>query len=461
MKIKNIFKNSLDRLTKKIRLSSKRKNVLLAEKQQKILKTYSDKYSKPNLSGGDVDDLSRGKNHRVLMFGWELPPFNSGGLGTACYHLAHSLTKSGAKVTFVLPKQQDIKAPFDVVSPEDYGIKYIEIDSRLRPYLTAEEYFRICEEGDEDKARYYGQNLIDEVVRYGVVAGKLARRMKFDVIHAHDWLSFPAGIKAKAATKRPFIAHVHAIEHDRSFGVNEAICEIEKEGLEAADRVIANSQYTKDRIVRYYGINPEKIDVVHNGIVATKSKFDKLNFVKLKEHGYKIVLFVGRITYQKGLDYLIRAAQKVLAKNKKVYFIIAGSGDMQYQMIDLAASLGISDKVLFAGFLRGPLLEKTYQSANLFVMPSVSEPYGIVALEALINDTPILVSNQSGVSESITNALKVDFWDIDQMAEHILSIVEDEDFALRLAKNGAIEAGAQTWDRAAKKCINVYAGLVA
>ncbi len=413
---------------------------------------------------------------KVLMFGWELPPYNSGGLGVACFELAQSLTGKKTKITFVLPRRQDISIPFMRLAFADKlpkrkltkkgkysNIDFVSIDSPLQPYLNENSYLEMIEKNgktisqSEFESRY-GDDLIEEVYRYGEAAGEVALQEDFNVIHAHDWLSYPAGIKAKKVSHKPLITHVHALEYDRSHeaGVNQQICAIEKAGLEAADKIIAVSAYTKQRIMQFYHIPEDKIEVVHNGINVSKYSNKRLTLQSIKHGGKKMVLFVGRITYQKGVDYLIEAAYKALKYYPKAIFMIVGSGDMTYQIIEQAAYFGISDKVFFPGFLRGEELEKIYQSADLYVMPSVSEPFGLVALEALSNKVPVIVSKQSGAAEVINHSLKVDFWNTDDLADKIVSVLKNDSLRMSLSKYGHKEVFKCTWDSAADKCIKVY-----
>ncbi len=418
---------------------------------------------------------------KVLMFGWELPPYNSGGLGVACFELAQSLTGKKTKITFVLPRRQNISIPFMKLAFADKlskkridkndkykNIDFVTIDSPLQPYLNEKSYLEMIEKHGETISQSefesrYGDDLIDEVYRYGEAAAEVALKEDFNVIHAHDWLSYPAGIKAKRVSHKPLITHVHALEFDRSHeaGINKQICAIEKAGLEAADKIIAVSAYTKQRIMQFYNIPGDKIEVVHNGINVSKKPNNKLTIKSIKEGGKKMVLFVGRITYQKGVDYLIEAAYKALKYYPKAIFMIVGSGDMTYQIIEQAAYFGISDKVFFPGFLRGEELEKIYQSADLYVMPSVSEPFGLVALEALSNKVPVIVSKQSGAAEVIRHSLKVNFWDTDDLANKIVSVLKNDSLRNSLSKYGHKEIFKCTWDSAADKCIKVYNQLAA
>lgn len=402
------------------------------------------------------------KKIRVLMFGWEFPPHNSGGLGTACYGLSKSLTGADIALTFVLPKRlSGIDQSFlKIVFANIRNIKLRAVSTLIHPYITSDlydEYLRTAPESD-----IYGLNLFDEVRRYGLQARIIAREEEHDVIHAHDWLSFRAGIEAKRVSGKPLVVHVHATEFDRTGGhPNQYIYDEERKGLHAADRIIAVSGHTKDVIVAYYGIHPDKVSVVHNGIDAGEHQRElpaALSPLRLK--GKKIVLFVGRITIQKGPDYFIRVAKRVLEFVPNALFIVSGTGDMERQVIRLASDLGLSDKIVFAGFVRNEELTRLYRAADLFVMPSVSEPFGLTALEASVNGTPILVSKQSGVSEVMTHALKSDFWDVDDMADKIVNVLESRGLHDTLADFGRRDAEHATWESAAGKCVDIYRSLL-
>ncbi len=480
-----------------------RKNFSFKGAINTLLDDLGKKLPKRKSSVKNVVKKSASADKKVLMFGWELPPFNSGGLGVACYEMAQSMAKQHADITFVLPKQHKATIPFMKVTSADTDkisdrrqeagssfanklshlkdrLHIREIDTLLSPYLTEESYFDLIHQNSRLSAFFskfsfaqflayirsnkYRSDLIGEVYRYGDAAAEVARKSDCDVIHAHDWLSFPAGICAKRVTKKPLVVHVHALEYDRSQAnaVDHRICKIEKEGLSCADQVIAVSQYTKDRIVKFYGIKESKIKVVHNGINVDPNhivKKDDKTLEHLKKHGRKIVLFVGRITYQKGVDYLIKAASKVVEHYPKAIFLIAGSGDMRNQIINQAASLGISDKVYFPGFLREKDLEKIYRSADVYVMPSVSEPFGIVALEAMVNGVPVILSKQSGAVEVVSHALKVDFWDTDELANKIVAVLKYPNLCQTLSSNGYDDAAKCSWDLTAEKCLDIYNNL--
>lgn len=394
------------------------------------------------------------------MFGWEFPPHNSGGLGVACFGLTRALASRGDELIFVMPKRLDVGAPWARFVFADAaarsGITTRVVDSALRPYVTSEWYSRAFHD-----LGIYGSDLFSEVARYAKLGSGIAEEERFDIIYAHDWLSFGAGVEAKRASGRPLIVHVHATEFDRcggASGVNPQVYAIEKEGMEAADRVIAVSALTKNIIVREYGIPAWKVVVVHNGIdeaTAPSGAAERSRLSGLKRSGHKIVLFLGRVTLQKGPDYFIHAAKRVVERFPKAVFVLSGSGDMERRVMDLAASLGISDKVIFTGFLSGADRHEMYRSADLFVMPSVSEPFGIAPLEAMKSGTPVLVSKQSGIAEAVRGALKVDFWDIDEMANKILGVIGYSGLQQTLAEDGYREADKLTWDEAALKVDNV------
>lgn len=385
---------------------------------------------------------------KALMFGWEFPPFNSGGLGVACLGLARGLASKNTEITFVLPKKLPIESPYVSVAYADIpAVTAHAVNSPLSPYLATSTYAKAA-----DGSPLYGADLVAEVKRYGEHGGKLAEEEAHDVIYAHDWLSFPAGIEAKRISGKPLVAHVHATEFDRTLdgNVNQAIYDIEREGLHAADRVIAVSERTKRTIVERYGIPEEKVAVVHNGIdeVTAPPPAELTRLQSLKDAGFKIVLFLGRLTMQKGGDYFLTAAQKVLREHPKTLFVVAGSGDMERQLIEQAAALGISGSVVFAGFLRGAEQTEAYRAADVFVMPSISEPFGITALEAMRYATPVIISKQSGVAEVAPEALAVDFWDTEKMAGLIAAVLTDPELAKRAAEEGTRVADRMTWERA-------------
>ncbi len=397
---------------------------------------------------------------KVLMFGWEFPPLNSGGLGVACYGLTKSLSAQGASVTFVVPKAVEADYGFLKLIAANLGkVRLRGIKSIIHGYVTSEEYGQKLlklKGSDEAHHRIYGENLMEEVERYSRKAAEIAEEEPHDVIHAHDWLAFKAGMAAKRASGKPLVVHVHSTEFDRTGGngVNQHVYEIERAGMHAADAIVAVSNYTKGKIVRHYGISPDKVHVVHNAIDP-----ESLPSQHPKKRG-KIVLYLGRITLQKGPDYFIDAAKKVLEKEPDTRFIIAGSGDMEQAVMEKAAALGISGSVLFTGFLREEELEKAYAAADLYVMPSVSEPFGLTSLEAASSRTPVLLSRQSGVSEVFANCLKVDFWDTDQMANKMIAVLRHRELQEALAENAYREVSRMSWESPARKCMHIYRSLL-
>lgn len=399
------------------------------------------------------------------MFGWEFPPYNSGGLGTACYGLTKSLSKKGVEISFVLPRKMDIDVDFlKIVTDKDdesYTSHYL-VNSMLREYSSIsynERYSMELEKHTNNQIPIYGNNLIEEVERYGLIGAKIALQEKFDVIHAHDWLTFKAAIEAKRVTGKYLVVHIHATEFDRTggHGVNQYVYDLERKGMEEADTVVAVSNYTKNKIIQNYGISADKIKVVHNGVEFENYALEQINHLKKAN---KIVLSLGRITLQKGIDYFVYTAKKVLDHYPSAIFVVAGSGDMERFIIRKVAELGIADKFIFTGFLRGKDVLAAYKMADLFVMPSVSEPFGIAPLESINQGTPALISKQSGVSEVLVNCLKADFWDIDEMANKIVSVLKHDSLKRTLQENGIKEVEKFSWDKPAERCIDIYNGLM-
>lgn len=404
---------------------------------------------------------------KVLMFGWEFPPLNSGGLGVACKGLAEALVKKGVEVVFVLPKKVDITNPFvsfkfaNISSGQK--IKQYEIPSNIQsPYKTSDSVMGHLNIENFNIEKQYSFDIAGEVLMYEAHASEVVENETFDVIHAHDWLSYGAGLVAKKISGKPLIAHIHATEIDRTGGngVNQFVFDLEKRGFEEADAVIAVSELTRQTIIQYYGINPEKIKVVHNGMKHDEINHNEVNKIDVlneaKRAGYNVVLFLGRLTIQKNPKSLLLAAKSVIQYHPKSLFVFAGSGDMERELIETAAELGISDKVIFAGFIRGAEKHRLFSIADLFVMPSISEPFGLVSLEALANNTPVLISKQSGVSEVLLHSLQVDFWDLDEIINKIVAVLMHTSLKEVLATNGHVESKSITWDVAAGKVIEIY-----
>ena len=426
------------------------------------------------------------------MFGWEFPPHIAGGLGTACYGMTRGLARNDVEVIFVMPRASgdederfvkvvnasDIEARYcdsKIEGADDImrKISFIHIDSNMVPYISPEEFETYREryertgrkfwekEGDSWTQRYtfsgkYGANLMEEVARYAVVAAEVARQLEgqFDVIHAHDWLTYFAGIAAKRVSGKPLVVHMHATSFDRSSSdnIDTRVYAIEKAGMAAADRVIAVSNLTRNIVIEKYGIPAERVVTVHNAVrFAEKDN-------EMPERGVtdKIVTFLGRITFQKGPDYFVEAAAKVLKRVPNVRFVMAGSGDMMNHVIRRVARLGIADRFHFTGFLKGDDVHKMFQLSDVYIMPSVSEPFGISPLEAMRANVPSIISKQSGVAEVLDYAVKVDYWDVDAMADAIYGFVKYPALAKMFSEKGLEEVTGLKWNNAAAKIKTVY-----
>ncbi len=408
-------------------------------------------------------------NIKTLMLGWEFPPFISGGLGTACHGLTKAMSRRGMQVTFLMPGQKPIhfragsQEAAEAFGQELSNVRIKAVPSSLRAYgqygpepvrrVTAAVEAELAEDLPEGPAPY-GPSLEREVVRYARRVMKVAQHEDFDVIHAHDWMTFPAGIALATQSGKPLIVQVHSTEFDRSGEhVNQTVYDIEREGMSRAHKVIAVSQFTRGIVISRYGIPGDKVDVVYNGVERNGGWSAAPISIRREE---KIVLFLGRITMQKGPEYFLQAAKKVLDVMDNVKFVMAGSGDLMHRSVELAAHLGIGHKVLFTGFLRGDDVRRIFGMADLYVMPSVSEPFGIAPLEALQNDVPVLISKQSGLAETFQNALKVDFWDVREMADKILAVLRHPPLGDLLRINGHREALRFRWEDAAARVDNIY-----
>jgi len=435
------------------------------------------------------------------MLGWEFPPFISGGLGTACYGLTKALSDLGTEVLFVLPRgsaeakvgrvqvlslheKKDGRSHTYWTMEGLEHVRLIPVGSALSPYLTESEYAEKVRTEKTATGRadtvagqptaapasaagrptslgllgmpgQYAGDLLGEVHRYARMAAEIARQSDFDVVHAHDWMTYPAALSIAALTGKPLVIHIHSTEFDRSgLNVNQRIYDIERAGLHGADRVICVSRLTLGLCTSRYGVPAKKCRVIYNAITINGTPIPHM--VDRIEKDDKIVLFLGRITMQKGPEYFLAAAKKVLGVMDNVKFVMAGSGDMIKRMIELAAALGIGHRVTFTGFLRGDDVDRVFQMADLYVMPSVSEPFGLAPLEALSHDVPVLISKQSGVSEVLTHALKVDFWDINEMANKIIAVLRHPPLQKTLREHGAFEARKFSWADSAKACMDVY-----
>jgi glycosyltransferase involved in cell wall biosynthesis len=424
---------------------------------------------------------------RVLMFGWEFPPHIAGGLGTACYGLTKGLAHHNVEVLFVMPSASgdEDQSAVRIINASDVTVydtcknideflgkvDFLRVGSNLRPYIdpisfrelvTEEQKYQTEEFKGYFKEKYkfsgkYGANLMEEVARYAMVAGAIAQQHQFDVIHAHDWLTNLAGIAAKKVSGKPLVIHVHATEFDRTGeNVNPEVFRLEQTGMREADKVITVSNLTRNIVINKYGIDPSKVITVHNAVdFSGRSDIEVQRGVK-----EKIVTFLGRITFQKGPEYFIEAANKVLKMYPNVRFVMAGSGDLMNRSIKRVAQLGISDRFHLTGFLRGQDVQRMFAYSDVYVMPSVSEPFGISPLEAMISNVPTIISKQSGVAEVLRYAIKVDFWDIDALADAIYGLLNYPALSKMAIDSGLEEVNSLKWDHAAAKVKRVYEAAI-
>ncbi len=424
---------------------------------------------------------------RVLMFGWEFPPHIAGGLGTACLGITKGLVRNGVDVVFVMPKASgdedqtdlriinasDVTTTYSELITSEYihNIKTYGVGSNLVPYLGPEmfeyevnkelrEQSEERTESSEKRYRFsgtYGANLMEEVARYAMVAAEIASSEEFDVIHAHDWLTYAAGIEAKRVSGKPLVVHVHATEYDRSAeNKNTLVLNLEREGMMAADKVVTVSNLTRDIVINKYGISPDKVVTVHNAVdfkadvMAKESK-------GLKD---KVVTFLGRITFQKGPEYFIEAARKVLDHYPNVHFVMAGSGDLMANSVKRVAELKMGTNFHFTGFLRGDDVQKMFLQSDVYVMPSISEPFGISPLEAIRSGVPTIISKQSGVAEVIDHAIKVDFWDVDALADSIYALINYPTLSDMLGSLSYEEVNTLKWDKPTAKLKDLYVAMI-
>ncbi len=421
---------------------------------------------------------------KVLMFGWEFPPHISGGLGTACYGITKAMMDCpGIDLTFVVPKAwgDEPSGKINMIGANQIDLikskireekffnpfNYLMVQSEVVPYVDPKEYSAYMEskrsepfQTKEDLIKSvkftgkYNPDLMTEIHNFSVVGEYIARNKQYDVIHAHDWLTFPAGILAKKITGKPLVVHVHATDFDRSGGnANPDVYKIEKEGMEAADKIITVSNHTGRVVIEKYGVDPSKIVTVHNGVEPFNVLNGQMNGENKKT---RTVTFLGRITMQKGPRFFVEVAQKVLDKMDDVQFVMAGSGDMLKQMMDLVTELKLTEKFLFPGFLKGNEVRQMLNNSDVFIMPSVSEPFGISPLEAMYCKVPSIISLQSGVSEVVNHVVKVDYWDTDAMADAVYSILTRPALTRMLIKKGTKEVRKISWDKTAYKIVNIY-----
>ena len=412
---------------------------------------------------------------KALMFGWEFPPHILGGLGTASYGLTKGMWECGdMDITFVIPKPfgdeerhfANIVGMSQVpVCWRDVSREYVQdrignvmdpdLYYRLRDHIYADfNYMRTNDLGCIEFSGRYPDNLVEEINNYSICAGVVARTLDYDIIHSHDWLTYPAGIHAKQVSGKPLVIHVHATEFDRSRGKpNPTVFGIEKDGMNNADHIICVSNLTRDTVINNYGIDPSKVTTVHNAVTPLTP--EQLNVPEHKSKD-KVVTFLGRITMQKGPEYFVEAAAKVLKNIPNVRFVMAGSGDMMNKMILLAAERGISDRFHFPAFQTCSQVYEMLKASDVYIMPSVSAPFGISPLEAMQMGVPSIISKQSGCAEILTNVIKTDYWDIDAMADAINSIVTYPAMYNQLREDGLAEVNQITWDKAGRKVIDIY-----
>ena len=427
---------------------------------------------------------------KVLMFGWEFPPHIAGGLGTACEGIVKGLAHNGVETLFVMPSASgdEDQSATTIINASDVAVdsecstvnefldkvKFIHIDSNLVPYVNPDEFETLVEEERKRQVRdfkvqygqkykfsgKYGSNLMEEVARYAMVGGTIAMQHseEFDVIHAHDWLTYLAGIAAKELTGKPLVVHVHATSYDRGDEkhIDTRVLDIETKGMQAADRVVTVSDLTRNIVVNKYHIDPAKVVTVHNAVDFSGRE----NLMVERGVKDKVVTFLGRITFQKGPEYFIEAAAKVLKRTEHVHFVMAGSGDMMNRCIRHVARLGISDKFHFTGFLRGADVQTLFSLSDVYIMPSVSEPFGISPLEAMRTNVPSIISKQSGAAEVLKYAFKVDFWDVDALADDIYALLQYPALSSFASGRGYDEVNSLKWNEATAKLKQVYESVL-
>ena len=412
---------------------------------------------------------------KALMFGWEFPPHILGGLGTASYGLTKGMWENGdMDITFVIPKpwgDEDrnfahiLGANSTPIVWRDVNWDYVKdrignvMDPQtyfdLRDHIYADfNYMRTNDLGCIEFSGRYPDNLLEEINNYSIVAGVIARTVPCDIIHSHDWLTYPAGIHAKQVTGKPLVIHVHATDFDRSRGnVNPTVYGIERDGMNNADHIITVSELTRRTVIEKYGQDPAKVTTVHN---AVEPLSEEIRNIKMPRGKDKVITFLGRITMQKGPEYFVEAASMVLHKTHNVRFVMAGSGDMMEKMIRLAADRDIADRFHFTGFLKGRQVYEMLADSDVYVMPSVSEPFGISPLEAMQMGVPSIISKQSGCAEILENVIKVDYWDTHAMADAMFALVNYPGLHNHLRDNGLAEIDTIQWKKAGAKVINIY-----
>ena len=423
---------------------------------------------------------------KVLMFGWEFPPHILGGLGTASYGITKGLSvQPDMQITFCLPKPwgDEDKSFMNIIGLSTTPVVWRDVDYdyvkqrlgdkmspelyfSLRDHIYADLNYRLTDDlGCIEFSGRYPENLHDEINNYSIVAGVIARQQEFDIIHAHDWLTYPAGIHAKSVSGKPLVIHVHATDFDRSRGnVNPTVYSIEKDGMDHADCIMCVSELTRQTVINHYHQDPAKCITMHNAVYLLSD--DILQMVRERRESHKgrkekVVTFLGRITMQKGPEYFVEAAALVLKRTHNIRFCMAGSGDMMNDMIEMAARKGIADRLHFPGFMKGKQVYEAFADSDVYVMPSVSEPFGISPLEAMQCGVPSIISKQSGCAEILDKCIKTDYWDIHAMADAMYALCTNDSLHEYLKVEGINEVNQITWEKVGQKIFNVYNETIA
>lgn len=414
------------------------------------------------------------------MFGWEFPPHILGGLGTASYGITAGLAKQpDMQITFCIPKPwgDEDKSFMNIIGLSQTPIvwrdvSYEEVQRRIGDKMSPEQYFALRDHiyadfnyrltddlGCIEFSGRYPDNLYDEINNYSIVAGVIARQQEYDIIHAHDWLTYPAGMHAKNVSGKPLVIHVHATDFDRSRGnVNPTVYSIEKDGMDHADCIMCVSELTRQTVINHYHQDPAKCIAMHNAVYPLSEEIQQIVAQRKPSHERKekVVTFLGRITMQKGPEYFVEAAALVLKRTRNIRFCMAGSGDMLNDMIELAALRGIADRFHFPGFMKGKQVYETFRDSDVYVMPSVSEPFGISPLEAMQCGVPSIISHQSGCAEILDKCIKTDYWDINAMADAMYSICTNDGLYKYLQEEGKREVDQITWEKVGQRIYNAY-----
>lgn len=419
------------------------------------------------------------------MFGWEFPPHILGGLGTASYGITKGLAaQPDMQITFCLPRPwgDEDKSFMNIIGLSETPIVWRDVDYDyvkqrlgtkmdpqlyydLRDHIYADFNYRMTDDlGCIEFSGRYPENLQDEINNYSIVAGVIARQQEYDIIHAHDWLTYPAGIHAKNVSGKPLVIHVHATDFDCSRGnVNPTVYGIEKDGMDHADCIMCVSELTRQTVINHYHQDPAKCITMHNAVYPLSDDILQMVHERRESHKgrkEKVVTFLGRITMQKGPEYFVEAAAQVLQRTHNIRFCMAGSGDMMNAMIEMAAARGIADRFHFPGFMKGKQVYEAFADSDVYVMPSVSEPFGISPLEAMQCGVPSIISKQSGCAEILDKCIKTDYWDINAMADAMYSLCTNESLHEYLKVEGKNEVDQITWEKVGKRIYDVYNSLI-